>query len=490
MKIIDVKIKIKPYYLFVLLFALPLFCVAKNNKGSNTVKPRVIATTDGEIDDECSMIRFLLYANEWDVEGIITTSSQYHWHGHNWAGDDWMEPILNAYKKVYPNLVKNSPDYPTPDYIRAHTFLGNVDTEGEMDKVTAGSQQIVRVLLDESDNRPVWIQAWGGTNTLARALKTIEEKHPDKMAYVASKLRFYFIWEQDNTYQSYIKPHWGKYNILTIISDQFRVIAYRWKKTLPEEMHQYFKSDWMKKNILENQGSLCALYKAHVGDNKYGYKDGDFRSEGDSPSYMYEIPTGLNNTEHPNWGSWGGRYEMVRQNTWLDPVYDKGYQYPKGRLSSISSWTRNTSNKGATSANKDSYKKYFEPIWRWADAFQNDFAARAAWCVKSYKDANHAPVVIVKGKSELDKKCGDNVKLNAKKTYDPDGDNFIFKWWQYKEAGTYKGDVVLENNNTSKVSFMVPLNATQGQTIHIICEVKDDGSPQLTRYNRFVIKIK
>lgn len=51
-----------------------------------TNRPRVIVTTDGEIDDECSLVRFLLYANEWDIEGIITSSSQYHWHGHKWAG--------------------------------------------------------------------------------------------------------------------------------------------------------------------------------------------------------------------------------------------------------------------------------------------------------------------------------------------------------------------------------------------------------------------
>jgi len=433
--------------------------MAKNNKCFETVRPRVIATTDGEIDDECSMIRFLLYANDWDVEGIITTSSKYHWHGHNWAGDDWMEPILDAYKKVYPNLVKNSSNYPAPDYLRTHTFLGNVDTEGEMDKITVGSQQIVKILMDESDNRPVWIQAWGGTNTLARALKTIEEEHHDKMAYVASKLRFYFISEQDNTYQSYIKPHWGKYNILTIISYQFEAIAYSWEKSIPKEVHKYFKGDWMKKNILENNGSLCALYKAHTGNDKNGFEDGDFRSEGDSPSFMYEIPTGLNDPEYPNWGSWGGRYVKVLQNTWLDPVCDDRYHY-------------------------------FKSIWRWSDAFQNDFAARAAWCVKSYNDANHPPVVIVKGKSVLEKKCGDQVKLNAQKTYDPDGDNLTFKWWQYKEAGTFQGDVVFKNNNTSKTSFIIPSNAGKEQSIHIICEVKDDGMPQLTRYNRFVITVK
>ncbi|MGB5334489.1 MAG: DUF1593 domain-containing protein, partial [Woeseiaceae bacterium] len=129
-------------------------------------KPRVIVTTDGEIDDECSMVRFLLYANEFDVEGIVTSSSQYHSHGHKWAGDDWMQPYLDAYAKVYPNLVKHDPRYPTPEFLQARTLLGNVKAEGEMDEVTAGSQRIVEVLLDESDQRPVWIQAWGGTNTI------------------------------------------------------------------------------------------------------------------------------------------------------------------------------------------------------------------------------------------------------------------------------------------------------------------------------------
>jgi hypothetical protein len=96
-------------------------------------KPRVIVTSDGEIDDECSLVRFLLYANEWDIEGIVTSSSQYHSHGHNWAGDDWVQPYLDAYAIVYPNLVKHDGGYPTAEYLQAHTFLGNVEAEGEMD---------------------------------------------------------------------------------------------------------------------------------------------------------------------------------------------------------------------------------------------------------------------------------------------------------------------------------------------------------------------
>ena len=159
--------------------------------------PRVIVTSDGEIDDECSLVRFLLYANEWDIEGIVTSSSQYHSRGHKWAGDDWAKPYMDAYEKVYPNLVKHDKRYPTPKYLRARTLLGNVKAEGEMDEISPGSQLIVKVLLDESDSRPVWLQAWGGPNTIARALKTIDlgtgrhvpELHPSALGQVRNPNR-------------------------------------------------------------------------------------------------------------------------------------------------------------------------------------------------------------------------------------------------------------------------------------------------------------
>ena len=35
---------------------------------------RIIVTSDGEIDDQCSLVRFLLYSNEWNLEAIITSS--------------------------------------------------------------------------------------------------------------------------------------------------------------------------------------------------------------------------------------------------------------------------------------------------------------------------------------------------------------------------------------------------------------------------------
>lgn len=481
--------------IIILLTLIVIWCCDSQSFIESEVKPRVIVTSDGEIDDECSLVRFLLYTNEWDVEGIITSSSQYHWQGHRWAGDDWAFPYLDAYEKVYPGLLEHDKAYPTPEYLKSVTLPGNVAEEGEMDSITPGSQHIVKVLLDESDDRPVWIQAWGGSNTIARALKTIEEDFPYKMGIVANKLRLFLIWEQDSTYQSYIRSHWKKYNIPTIISDQFWAMAYQWDKVMPEDKIDYFKVDWMKSNIIEGHGPLCSLYQAYQGgDDNEGWgaghpkQKGSFRSEGDSPAFLHTIPTGLRNMESPKFGGWGGRYVNVRENTWLDPVPFEGYEYPEGRWYTSSAWGRNYM-RSVYPENQDQMNVYFKPLTRWVGAIQNDFAARADWCVKSFNDANHQPVVQLNHKVDLIANPGDVVRLNAESSYDPDDNELSCQWWQYEEADTYEGTVIIEQPESFKTTITVPADAVKGETIHIICEVRDDGTPNLTRYKRVIITV-
>ncbi len=455
-------------------------------------KPRVIVTSDGEIDDECSLVRFLLYANEWDIEGIITSSSQYHWQGHKWAGDDWAQSYLEAYEKVYPNLIQHDANYPKPALLKSRTLLGNVKKEGEMDEVTAGSQRIVQVLLDDSDPRPIWIQAWGGVNTIARALKTIEEQHPRKMTEVAKKIRFYFIWEQDSTYQSYVRPHWGKFNIPTIISDQFWAIAYQWNKILPADQQAYFKSDWMRAHILEGHGALCSLYKAHVhgshglsGDTNF--EPGDFRSEGDSPAFLHTIPTGLRNLESPGYGGWGGRYTLVRENTWLDPVPEPGYTHPAGRWFTGSAWGRKFM-RDVYPEHPDLIRDYFNPLARWSTAIQNDFAARADWCVKPYQEANHAPVAMLAHARDLSGAPGATVKLSAVGSRDTDGDAVAYRWWQYHEADSAESRISIKDADAQQSSFVVPNEP--GKQVHIILEVTDNGTPPLVAYQRIIVSVQ
>jgi len=317
-------------------------------------------------------------------------------------------------------------------------------------------------------------------NTIARALKSIEEDYPERIAEVANKIRFFFIWEQDVTYQSYIRPNWARpYHILTIISDQFITFGYWWEDwDLPDEMAHYFSASWMNENLLENHGPLLAIYKAQ--------NDGTFRSEGDSPSFIHEIPTGLRNLESPDWGGWGGRYVLIRENTWLDQVPEDGYEYPSGRWYTSTAWGRVSLRNN--SATDEELLEYFKPIWRWIDVIQNDFASRADWCVKSFEDANHPPEVVLANELDLKSMPGDTVDLSAFGTSDPDGDDLTYRWWHYQEAGSFPGIVEILNSDEQDASFTVPEKFYKGETIHIICEVTDTGSPPLTRYQRVVVE--
>ena len=124
---------------------------------------------------------------------------------------------------------------------------------------------------------------------------------------------------------------------------------------------------------------------------------------------------------------------------------------------------------------------------RWVPTLQNDFAARADWCIKDYKNANHPPSVFLKHAHNLTAKPNKKVKLKAKAT-DPDGDKLTYKWWQYEEVDTYKGKIALENAHTANAHFEMPNDIKKGETIHVILEVTDSKAIPLTRYQRVIIQ--
>ena len=146
-------------------------------------------------------------------------------------------------------------------------------------------------------------------------------------------------------------------------------------------------------------------------------------------------------------------------------------------------------NKGTSFTDKN-HLNFFKPMWRWSDALQNDFAARADWCVKSYEKANHQPVVVLAHAADMKVQPGATVKLSAKGTSDPDGDKLKYRWWLYQEAGSYEGTIEIRDAGKQDASFMVPGDAGKGKTVHIICEVTDTGTPQLTRYQRVIVTVE
>jgi hypothetical protein len=204
--------------------------------------------------------------------------------------------------------------------------------------------------------------------------------------------------------------------------------------------------DFIENEVKNNHGPLGALYPQ------------DSVSEGDSPAFLYSIANGLRNHEHPTYGGWGGRFTKFNQ-------FEKVY----------------------TDAKDDEDIK--KSLLRWVDDANRDFQARMDWCVSSgYKDANHPPVVHIKSKKDITVKSGKKVKLDAGRTGDPDGDSLTFAWWQYKDAGSYDAMVELKNYDSNRVSFTAP-KVSKPETIHIILEVSDNGSPALKSYQRVIITV-
>ena len=163
-------------------------------------RERVLVLTDisNEPDDEQSLVRFLVYSNEYDVEGLIATTSQ---HLRSKTREDLIRRQISAYAKVWDNLLIHSKNYPRPDNLLKLTVSGQsgygMESVGA-GKSTAGSKLIIQA-TSKNDPRPLWISVWGGANTLAQALHDVrKEKSEKEMEKLLSKLRVYTISDQDD----------------------------------------------------------------------------------------------------------------------------------------------------------------------------------------------------------------------------------------------------------------------------------------------------
>lgn len=248
---------------------------------------------------------------------------------------------------------------------------------------------------------------------------------------------------------------------------------------LPGSNTEVVSNDWLAKNIQQGHGPLGAEYP----DVAYGM-------EGDTPAFLNLIMNGLNAPEHPNIGGWGGRYEFyLPQFEDSNTGMFKRENWPKDEPETRPIWT-NANDSVVSPIDKKSYVGNRETIWRWRVEFQNDFAARMLWTTKNFNECNHPPIPKLAHSDHLTVKSGEQFHLNAAGTVDPDGDSMSYLWFQYREAGTYNGNVSTRPYSPNLYDLPVTAPVVDSvQTVHFILKVTDKGMPPLARYKRVIVTV-
>ena len=450
-------------------------------------KNRAIILTDieNEPDDTESMIRLFLYANDIDIRGLIATTSI---HMRTRTSPESIVRIINTYGKVLSNLRKHSPQYPDAGYLLGLVKKGQpgygMSVVGK-GKDSEGSDWIIKI-LEEKDNRPLWICVWGGANTLAQALSKLSQTHsPEEVKKLTQKLRVYTISDQDDS-GNWMRENYPDLFYIVTPGGYGRATWTGIHTRINGINNETISNAWLAENIQQNHGPFGAMYP----DVAYGM-------EGDTPSFLFIIPNGLNVPEHPEWGGWGGRYELFKPA--ITDIDEKGFTggvpvVPETRpiwFNATDSFTPFVYNAYGKSIRNDtvSFKDSKATIWRWRDEIQHDFAARMDWTFMPYDKANHAPVPALAHPDQITVKSGDVFFLDASGSTDPDGDHLSYLWFQYPEVGTLKKPVRI---NGAENIYRVPVTAPsvdKPETTHFILKVTDKGKPSLTRYKRVIVTI-
>ncbi|OGC06618.1 hypothetical protein A2V82_05020 [candidate division KSB1 bacterium RBG_16_48_16] len=462
-----------------MLFSQSLFAQAHQ-------KNRVVILTDIEADpdDTESMVRLLLYSNEIDIEGLIATTSVWQ---KNRVAPESIKKIIQAYGKVQPSLIIHEAGFPDAETLlmKVKQGLPKYGMLGVGDgKDSEGSDWIIKV-LEEKDERPLWISVWGGANTLAQALYKIRNTKTETEAEkLIAKLRVYTISDQDDS-GIWIRNNFPDLFYIVSPGDDYGSATWSAINSFVKGINNdEISNTWLAQNIQQGHGPLGAAYP----DVAYGM-------EGDTPSWLSLIPNGLNEAEHPEWGGWGGRYELYKPDFATLKKGGSGVPFEPEtreiRTNAMDSFTPYISNEYGRTVRRDTvtFTDNKVTLWRWRDDFQNDFAARMDWCTKTYQEANHPPVPVLGHAEQITVKPGEGFSLDASETTDPDGDNLSYLWFHYPEAGSYKKFIKIDSAENARGIYVIAPEVERKETAHFILKVTDKGKPQLSRYKRVIVNI-
>lgn len=474
------------------VIAIFMLFIPTGMKAQEITRYRLIVLTDIEADpdDSQTMVRLLLYSNVIDIEGLIATTST---HQRTRVAPETIHKLIDAYAKVQPNLLKHETGFPAADALHALVKQGKalygMEAVGEGFD-SEGSEWIIQV-LEKDDDRPVWVSVWGGPNTLAQALWKIREtKSTSEAGRLISKLRVYTISDQDDSGPWMRKEFPDLFYVVSAGGNYGSATWIAINRSFTGANNDVISNGWITANIQQGHGPLGAQYP----DVAYGM-------EGDTPSWLSLIPTGLNPfwDEHPDYGGWGGRYELYKPEPPAAPTNPMFMGRAPAEPETRPIWTNaddtyrprvpNYIGRAITSDTAE-YTGNHVTLWRWREDFQNDFAARMDWCTMSYEEANHPPVAKVNQPEQFTVKSGEVFKLDADGTSDPDGDALSYLWLQYPEAGSYDGIIRFNlSENLYNVHTIMAPEVEIPQTVHFILKVTDKGTPALSRYKRVIITI-
>jgi hypothetical protein len=330
------------------LFAVLLFSIGL---GTAAERPRLLVLTDigGDPDDQQSMIRLMVYANEFEIEGLVATAS-------GTLGElkeavtrpDLIREVVQAYGTVRTNLAHHANGWPETRSLLDRIKSGNPqrgrDQIGQ-DHDTEGSRWLVERIDAGTKARPLNVAIWGGQTDLAQALWRVR-KDRDKPAFAnfIQRFRVYDIDDQDRIADWIQTEFPGLFYILAKAPRGMdnRRGTYRGMYLGGDE--SLTRREWIEEHV-RRTGPLGALYptKTSTGPNPNGCL-----KEGDTPSWFFFLPLGGNDPADPTKPGWGGQFRKA----------------PDG-------WYRDVTGKGVDA--RDS-------VSRWRPAFQSDFAKRMSWC--------------------------------------------------------------------------------------------------------------
>ena len=487
-------------------------------------KLRTLITTDLECDDMNSMIHLCLHMDELEIAGIVYTASRYHFNGdgvhtlgevtphYSCSGlaalegrrrgrgpdpeakdlkeyrpfeEGWIESLFsNEYAAVYPNLCLHSADYPSPGKLLGLVKYGNTAFEGDVRFETEGSRMIEDVMLDD-DPRPLYIQSWGGINTVVRALMSVEEKYrgteewDDVYNKICRKVRILGMADgvgQDNSWQDHAAAVWK--DIVLIRSEFIYGSFFSSLRTQPDSVDTY-RAPWLTKNIKFGHGPLLektilmgdgTYIKGEPENRQYGkityidwglpkfprvdFNRYDWLGEGDSTTWVPLLPNGLRGLENGDLGTVLGR------------LYADGETLSPG----------------------DDAQKNPNPFLA---AFQSEWAARADWCVRPYEECAHPPVVRAQS-DEISAHPGQTVQLCVS-AEDADGSGLKTVWFVYTAAGRYRGRArnLRPFSLTEPVtSFCVPEDAVPGDRFVLCLAAETVKKPSIVRYAEICVTVE